>query len=396
MLIQSVLTDTAAKNQLTASAVKDLEKRERELKIELGLAKSVITETAIETKIYGDKTAQAAREQEIFILATGGVSEALKEAVKNTKVMASTTVDSGNIISVSVGETTKEVSSAWTDVSQRIKDRWTTALSDMLQGAKTFEEGLAAMWEAVKIQFFDMVAKMITEWTMGFISKLLTSSKTAEAAIGGITAATGETTAAMEGASVAGTGLGATIGAVAAIAAFATIIFAGFLSMNNNINENWEAERAILDRKIEKWRELGWSFRDVTEAVNDYTEAIRNANDATTGVTPGKGGTDRPTKDKNWTGAATGFHDMVTGPRMFYIEPGRTELVNITPQNELVPAGSPQNGQGVGAGSPVNITIYNEQNISGQAAMSPDQLADLFAQNVNEMTPKIKAALDRY
>ena len=96
------------------------------------------------------------------------------------------------------------------------------------------------------------------------------------------------------------------------------------------------------------------------------------------------------------TRAATGFQGLVTGPRMFYIEPGRTELVNITPQNQIVPAGSSQGGNGMGGGRDVYITINNEQNISGQAAMSPDQLADLFTQNVNEMTPKIKAALDRY
>jgi len=71
---------------------------------------------------------------------------------------------------------TEKVESAWSDMSQRIKDRWTTALSDVLAGTSTLKEGLLAVWGTIKQQFFDMTAKMITEWTFSLIKNMVSSA----------------------------------------------------------------------------------------------------------------------------------------------------------------------------------------------------------------------------
>tara|TARA_Y100000310_G_C20697865_1_gene827027 strand:- start:378 stop:2780 length:2403 start_codon:yes stop_codon:yes gene_type:complete len=59
------------------------------------------------------------------------------------------------------------------NVSERIKDSWIQELSSMLQKSKSLKDGLKSVWGTIKTQFFDLVAKMITKWTLGFITKAL-------------------------------------------------------------------------------------------------------------------------------------------------------------------------------------------------------------------------------
>jgi hypothetical protein len=43
----------------------------------------------------------------------------------------------------------------------------------MLQGTKSFKDVAKGVWDTVKQQFFDLVAQMISKWTIGFVGKIL-------------------------------------------------------------------------------------------------------------------------------------------------------------------------------------------------------------------------------
>jgi len=81
---------------------------------------------------------------------------------------------------------TETVKSKWTEVSQRMKDLWTRELGEMLAGAKSFSDGLSAIWDGIKRMFADLIAKMVVNWVHGFISKLLSGTKNMVSEIGGM------------------------------------------------------------------------------------------------------------------------------------------------------------------------------------------------------------------
>lgn len=62
---------------------------------------------------------------------------------------------------------------AFTQVSQRIKDQWTTGLAEMLQGTRSFGDVMGSIWGTVKTQFFTLCAQMLSKWTLGFIGGIL-------------------------------------------------------------------------------------------------------------------------------------------------------------------------------------------------------------------------------
>lgn len=70
----------------------------------------------------------------------------------------------------------KETESVFTEVSQRIKDQWTTGLAGMLEGSRSFKDVMGGIWGTIKKQFFTLVAQMITKWTIGLIGGILTGS----------------------------------------------------------------------------------------------------------------------------------------------------------------------------------------------------------------------------
>lgn len=74
-------------------------------------------------------------------------------------------------------ENKDSVQNVFIDVSQRIRDTWTKELGKMLSGATSFKDGVSAIFSEIKQQFFDVIAKMITEWTFNFANKVLSSIK---------------------------------------------------------------------------------------------------------------------------------------------------------------------------------------------------------------------------
>jgi len=82
-------------------------------------------------------------------------------------------------------EHTKEVLSegkdsvvnVWKDMAESIRAKWINELSEALQGAKSFKDALKGVWGTIKSQFFDLVAKMITKWTLGFVANILSGGK---------------------------------------------------------------------------------------------------------------------------------------------------------------------------------------------------------------------------
>ncbi len=85
-----------------------------------------------------------------------------------------------------------------------------------------------------------------------------------------------------------------------------------------------------------------------------------------------------------------------SGPTPIMVHP--RELVDITPISELTATGRSRAGLGMvnKEGKSPTIIFNNEWHISGQAAMSPEAIKEMFDRNVNEMTRDIKGYLGRY
>jgi len=60
----------------------------------------------------------------------------------------------------------------WKDMAESIRSKWINELSEALQGAKSFKDALKGVWGTIKTQFFDLVAKMVTKWTLGFVANI--------------------------------------------------------------------------------------------------------------------------------------------------------------------------------------------------------------------------------
>ncbi len=168
---------------------------------------------------------------------------------------------------------------------------------DIVDESSTFEEAMFILWDNIKQAFLDVIADMIAEWVTGFVEQAIMDMGILEGAFEGLggTAKTAGDEIATAGiaAEIAGGKAGASASGWGLIAAWVLIIANGFLSMKDNLNENWEAERQILDDKIEKWRELGFTILEVADAVRDYTDAVNDSIAAELGIpTTGRGGTD--------------------------------------------------------------------------------------------------------
>lgn len=79
-------------------------------------------------------------------------------------------------------ESTTTVSNEWTQMADGIKTKWITNFSEVLKGSKSIGEGLKGIFTGVKDQFFDMVAKMVAQWTLKFVGSIL---KGGEGLLGG-------------------------------------------------------------------------------------------------------------------------------------------------------------------------------------------------------------------
>jgi len=102
---------------------------------------------------------------------SGALAAAPGEVSKNTQTAI-----------IEVGKSANSMTEIFGQVSERIRDKWTTELGSMLSGATSFKDGLNSVWGTVKQQFFDLIAQMITKYTLKFVGGILSGA--ADAASG--------------------------------------------------------------------------------------------------------------------------------------------------------------------------------------------------------------------
>jgi len=170
-------------------------------------------------------------------------------------------------------------------VSQRIKDTWTKELGEMLSGAESFRDGLSAIWGEIKQQFFDVIAKMITEWTFNFANKVLASVKNIGSEIAkSIGGAAKFGTSMIKTAASATSSLLSSVNTLGIVATAVASIFNLFkkgadLTYTNNLLEeqNWVYLTAInqkLDDVNGKLAGIWKDFGSLMKRVNDIADGI--------------------------------------------------------------------------------------------------------------------------
>jgi len=314
---------------------------------------------------------------------------------------------------------------------------------DILEGQRTLGEAIGDIWGGIKSTIFGVIGDIVKEFVGNLVKSVLTGAinmgkgmskagdvmaKTGKAISGigegigklieGLAVGIGKAIEALaKSIAAAAKSLAAAAPQLIVVGAVALALFAGFKAIQSLFGGGGGGGKsdAIATDIRNQLQKINNDFDGAIKPVllNDQQGRLDNLikkSDWTLSATEGMLGYLTAIKDyskniqdytyKTWKqlemlpkSAAGGYFNK---PTLTWVGEAGPEYV--IPENQMMSpiASSGANPQGKGAGSPVNITIYNEQNISGQAAMSPDQLADLFAQNVNEMTPKIKAALDRY
>ena len=182
-------------------------------------------------------------------------------------------------------ESKDSVENVFISVSQRIKDTWTKELGEMLSGAKSFKEGLSAIWNEIKRQFFDVIAKMITEWTVNFANKVLASVKNIGSEIAkSIGGAAKFGTSMIKTAASATSSLLSSVNTLGIVATAVASIFNLFkkgadLTYTNNLLEeqNWVYLTAInqkLDDVNGKLAGIWKDFGSLMKRVNDIADGI--------------------------------------------------------------------------------------------------------------------------
>jgi len=144
---------------------------------------------------------------------TGGVLEdVFKELGWDYKAMTEGIEDDTKSV-------TAKIESEWSNATERMKDLWARELGDMLEGAESFKEGVAAIWGEMKSIFFDMIAKMIVKWGTALVTEMVSTTKKAASGISNSMAKIGK------GISGVGAGLGGLIVTLAkSVSKAATII----------------------------------------------------------------------------------------------------------------------------------------------------------------------------
>ena len=155
----------------------------------------------------------------------------------------------------------------------------------MLSGAESFRDGLSAIWGEIKQQFFDVIAKMITEWTFNFANKVLGSVKNIGSEIAkSIGGAAKFGTSMIKTAASATSSLLSSVNTLGIVATAVASIFNLFkkgadLTYTNNLLEeqNWVYLTAInqkLDCVNEKLAGIWKNFGSLMKRVNDIANGI--------------------------------------------------------------------------------------------------------------------------
>ena len=194
---------------------------------------------------------------------------------------------------IEVGKAANDITEIFGQVSQRIRDKWTTELGSMLSGATSFKDGLNSVWGTIKQQFFDLIAQMITKYTLKFVGGILSgASEAASGLLGSIGGALGSLFGGGEGGEGGG-GIGGLIGGIGgaspwgAIAAGVGGLLGGLLAgggdkhLLEGIKENtWETKmdlRNVVNNQDFLKERADWTHGELT-TVNAQLNSIKISN----------------------------------------------------------------------------------------------------------------------
>lgn len=231
---------------------------------------------------------------------------------------------------------TKESRSAWTDFTDGLRTEWANSISDVLSGAKSLEDGLKGIWDAIKNQFFDMIGQMVAKWITDFIGNILTSTANAGKEL--VSSFTSGVSNAVKGAGSALSGMwGGIIGG--AISGLATIITGNkqkgaIDATNRELHNIWCEARNILNNVDNiKWivddiKHTGWRIADnVIPILDDIKHTGWHISGILGSIDAGIGDVVNAIGDIS--GAASGFHGTVSQPQLLAVHPN--EQIDITP-----------------------------------------------------------------
>jgi len=74
---------------------------------------------------------------------------------------------------------TKKVESLWDQMADGLQTKWASTIGEVLRGATSLKDGLKGVWDAILVQFTDMIGAMIAKWMTDFVGKIIDGAKSA-------------------------------------------------------------------------------------------------------------------------------------------------------------------------------------------------------------------------
>ena len=243
-------------------------------------------------------------------------------------------------------EVTTVIKSDWAIALERIQDKWTTELGQMLSGAKSFKDGVSAVLKEMKQQFFDIIAQMITKWITGFVSKVVSSAASLGTSVtGGVADLAKDLAGAVASFNPAGLVAGAVGGLVGGLA---TALFGektkGSIDASNRLLELIEAH--TLETKDFLFIDIRKELLQNMQGKMDHGIDIGDAQVALL-QTIADNSTVMAKALKNIVPAATEADFYTRGPTL--IMAGEKQVERVTVQNAMSPSRFP-GGQAQAAG----------------------------------------------
>jgi len=181
-----------------------------------------------EVSLHDYKTALKKAKDEIEDLGTEIVNTAIPAANDLTDVLANAPakMEEGldefpGAIAIKAKEGTKRIKSIWDEMADGLKTKWASTMGEILRGATSLKDGLKSTWDAIIVQFTDMLGAMVAKWATDFIQKIVSSATDTASKV------TDAVSGAAEAVTSLGTGIGTLIvGLAKAIAKAAQILAA--------------------------------------------------------------------------------------------------------------------------------------------------------------------------
>jgi len=285
------------------------------------------------------------------------------------------------------GETKGYFDGLYNDIATGFGD----VISKWVSGATTFKDLMQGIWDEIKNAFFRMVGEMVSDAILGQFKKLFsTIGAGATDIVGGLA----------KSAQGIASGLLSGLGSIGSIITGLTSIINMFkgpakqtdvtywlkliLEQVGHVPGKFDGLKASVD--LTRDRVLDPLLQLVRNEVVPYLRNIEKNTALLKGITPSQ----------------HGFQGTVTGPRMFYVEPGIREHVSITPHGNL---GGQQGAAGRGGAAPVNYNLTYAPQISAMdsqdvyrfmAGKGREALEKIIKENVRGITRIMSTETARY